>query len=271
MEVYYVLNLAVTDLKTGEHFFKKRESTPELTACADANEVLFLPYASLERNADSLDVSGILPTVSYNLHLDFGKGAAWHCNNGVLVMGDESDPLQRTVYYSYPNMPTRGTLTFIDDEGNETEMVVEGKSWYDRQWGPFEVLNTRSHWEWFSLRFFDNEEIMLFYFPGHDEPYQEEYQDGTFINTTGNYERLQNYDYSVTDYIEVDGVCYSFGWEITLPGIKEEHYRIEPMLDGQIHWGYFEMMAAVYNDSNELVGYTFVELLPNLRPGMCDN
>ena len=75
-----------------------------------------------------------------NLNLNLGKGAFWHGDNGVLVMGLPDDPLQRTVYYSYTNMPTSGSIKFIDDSCHRQEFAVTGKSWFDRQWGPFSPL-----------------------------------------------------------------------------------------------------------------------------------
>lgn len=42
------------------------------------------------------------------------------------------------------------------------------------------------------------------------------------------------------------------------------------MTDGQFHLDYFELLAKIINDSNEIVGYAFVELLPDIRRGKCD-
>ncbi len=261
----YHLQLAYTDLQTKEHFFEHHTTPVGGRAWANYDKVGFQPFSLLTRNDDSMDLQTDMEKASFLLHLDNGKGASWHCDNGVLAMGMPDDPDQRTVYYSYTNMPTTGTLTIKNEEGEDVVLQVEGKSWFDRQWGPFRIIETESHWEWFSLRFFDNEEVMLFSFPQHF------YQDGTFIDVNGDYQRLQDYTYTPIDYIETKDGCYSFGWDLTMPGIKEEHYRIEPLVNGQTHIRYFEMIAGIYNDENELVGYAFVELLPGLRPGMCPN
>lgn len=121
--------------------------------------------------------------------MDLGKGAFWHCDNGVLVMGIAEDPVQRTVYYSYTNMPTSGSMIFTYSDGQRQELAVTGKSRFGRQWGPFRLFDTASFWEWFSIRFFEDEEVMLFAFPQHP------YYDGTFIDKDEKTRRVNDYKY----------------------------------------------------------------------------
>jgi len=162
-------------------------------------------------------------------------------------------------------MPTTGGLTLRDDTGAQTALSVTGKSWFDRQWGIWRLLDAQSSdWEWFSLRFFDDEEVMLFAFP------QQSYQDGTYVKKDATSERITDYSYTPLDYIEMNDVCYSFGWDLTMPGIKQEHYRIIPMYDTEFHLRTFELLARILNASDELVGYAIVELLPDIRQGMCE-
>ena len=135
-------------------------------------------------------------------------------------------------------MPTTGKVSYVNEFGKTVTLQVEGKSWLDRQWGP-----ALMPWEWFSLRFFDNEEVMLFAFPNTN------YQDATYIDV---------------------------GWDLHMPGIKEEHYQIVPFLENQYNpvgfkafswqpansYGYFEVMCKIINDDGTVVGYAFAEILP---------
>jgi len=45
------------------------------------------------------------------------------------------------VYYSYPNMPTRGQMSWRTRSGEMKTLQVTGKSWLDRQWGPYDIIN----------------------------------------------------------------------------------------------------------------------------------
>lgn len=249
-----VLQLAITDFQTGEHFFKQRFRLLKHKLFAEFPHLNFSPLAYLRKESEGITLNAQADEFMLNLNLDYGKGAFWHGDNGVLVMGVSEDPIQRTLYYSYPNMPTQGAITL-----RGKNIKVTGKSWFDRQWGPYRITDPATHWEWFSLRFFDDEEVMLFAFPQHP------YYDGTYIDKQGNRHRVRNYQYNYKELVEVDGFIFSKGWNIFLAGIKEEHYQIHPLMDGQMNLAYFELLAEILNSDNERVGYCFVELLPGVR------
>ncbi len=60
-------------------------------------------------------------------------------------------------------------------------------------------------------------------------------------------------------------MIFSKGWDLTVPGIKEERYEIHPLTDGQLNLAYFELIAGIYNLAGEQVGLCVVELLPGAR------
>jgi len=253
-----LLQLALTDFQTGKHFYKQTFSLNGSKFFKE-DTVKFSDIASLKKNIPNMELNINTDDFSLNLNIDKGKGAFWHGDNGVLIMGQPEDPIQRTVYYSYPNMPTIGDLSICTDSGEIKNLKVIGKSWFDRQWGPYSLTKPETHWEWFSLRFFDNEEVMLFSFPQHP------YQDGTYIDKFGNSKLVRNYEYKEKEVIKTKGFEFSKGWDITLPGIKEEKYQIIPIMDGQINLAYYELLADIVNPKGEKVGYCFVELLPGVR------
>ncbi len=259
----YILHIALTDLQENKHLFKQKVKLQKgKNIQANNHEIVYAPYTILTKEEEQFKLEMSTEEFDLNLILQKGKGAIWHCDNGVLAMGLPEDPKQRTVYYSYPNLPTTGSLTIRDEStGQIRELEVVGKSWFDRQWGPSRLIDAASHWEWFSLRFFDEEEIMLFSFPQHP------YVDGTYINKKGQTTRLQNYEIKPKDFVKVGKYKYtfSFGWDVVLPGIKEEKYEIRPMSEGQFNVAYFELLAEILNEKKERVGYCFVELISGAR------
>ncbi|ASJ09381.1 hypothetical protein A3L11_09130 [Thermococcus siculi] len=253
-----VLQLAFTDFQTGRHYFKQKFTLREKKVFENLPNLQFPPLAYLHKGKDGVGLRTNADEFALDLSLDYGKGAVWHGDNGVLVMGIPEDPKQRTVYYSYTNMPTGGKVTLRED-GEERTLEVTGKSWLDRQWGPYSLTGPRTHWEWFSLRFFDDEEVMLFAFP------QDSYYDGTYVDRDGNAHRLKDYSYTPRGVVEVNGFKFSMGWDVYLPGVKEERYHIRALMDGQMNLAYFELLAEILNPKGERVGYCFVELLPGVR------
>lgn len=167
-------------------------------------------------------------------------------------MGILNDPKERTYYYSYTNLATSGSLTLAGKEyGN-----LKGKAWFDRQGGTYSLTDPRCNWEWFSLRFFDESEVMLFAFP------QDNYFDSTTIASDGKYARLNTYTLTPKEVITFEGMKFSNGWDLEMQGQK---YSIEPMVEGMFNIFFFELLAEIKDVQGKLIGYCFVELLPGVR------
>ena len=130
----YILMLTLTDFETGRHRYRQRItlSTKEIEIAQD--RLRFGEDVLLEKHSEGMRLQVSEPDFSLELTLGFGKGAVWHCDNGALQMGVPK-PGQTTLYYSYPNMPTQGEVT-LDGK----TMRVLGKTWFDKQGGPYALL-----------------------------------------------------------------------------------------------------------------------------------
>jgi len=248
----HVLMLALTDFSTGQHIYSQRTALTSSAITIDRKTVRFGDLAQITKGAEGMHLTSRHPDFTLDLELAYGKGACWHCDHGVLRMGVD-EPKETTLYYSYTNMPTVGTMTLRGSPG-----TVKGKSWFDKQGGPYSIMDRKTHWEWFSLRFFDDEEMMLFTFP------QSHYQDGTYIPRQGEATRLTHYTIKPLDFVTVNAMKFSTGWILEVPGLKDEHYTIRPLLKGQVNLAYFEQLAGIYTLEGQQVGLCFVELLPGV-------
>jgi len=256
---FHVLLTALTDIENKKHDYGQKVSflgrnivtTSNRTSYRDIAEMTYMPHQFGSKGKMQLDMKG----KNYELKLDMNavKPPVWHCEDGVLKMGLVDDPKQRTYYFSYTNLETNGTLVL-----NGEELHVSGKSWFDKQGGTYTIDNPLVNWEWFSMRFFDNTELMLFSFP------QDNYFDGTKINIDGSYSRLNNYSVTPQGFIEAGGYKFSNGWTLHIPGVKDEDYTLEPVIEGQFNLFFFELLAYIKNRKGETVGYAVVELLPGV-------
>lgn len=243
--------VALTDFQNNQHRYRQNTTMHQDGLQISQRMVAFSDVASAEKLEDGIHVKISHKDFQLDLMLDYGKGAFWHCEDGKLQMGLPGKQ-ETTYYYSYPNMPTKGTMVL-----NGETVSVSGKSWFDKQGGTY-TIGKPSSWEWFSLRFYDDEEMMLFKFPTTG------YCDGTFISRNGQRERLNNYTIETTKFIEADGSKWSAGWELVVPGKKEEKYTITPIMDGCMNFAYFEELCAITNSEGKEVGMCFTELLPHL-------
>ena len=179
-----ILMTALSDLQTGKHYYSQRAIFFSRRLILTKDRVGLDGTAAIDFRDGKLDLSMSGPDYTLTLAMVSAKPPVWHCDNGVLRMGID-DPGQTTYYWSYTNLAASGKLVL----GN-VESKVSGKAWFDKQGGTYSIINRWTHWEWFSLRFLDDEEVMLFSFP------QDDYRDGTFIDRAGKTRRLT--DYSVT-------------------------------------------------------------------------
>jgi predicted secreted hydrolase len=114
-------------------------------------------------------------------------------------------------YYSRPRMNVTGTLVV-----NGEQLAVTGRFWFDRQWG-LDLRNPWQRWDWFSIRLDDGTDVMLFQFPGNEEPVTF----GTLMPADGDPMPLAAADFSIAPTAAwtspTTGIEYDVAWEITVP------------------------------------------------------
>jgi predicted secreted hydrolase len=136
---------------------------------------------------------------------------------GIQSMG----PGGTSYYVSYTRMEVSGTLKrgcgFLG-LGCET-LEVTGEAWSDHQWGDFD-LSSYAGWDWFSVQFNDDTELMLYFIRAPDGSYLEEA--GSFITPDGRTLPLKNEDITLTALGETwtspqTGAIYPMRWRVVVP------------------------------------------------------
>ena len=246
--------IAMTDYKSGTHHYLQQLAGRSQKMIVTDKEASMGSIASAVKGSSGIHINLHHKDFQVDVDCDYGKGAIWHCDNGKLQMGISGRD-ETTYYYSYTNMPTSGTIVI-----NGKPVKVSGKTWFDKQGGTYSITDNHTNWEWFSLRFFDAEEVMLFTFPQNEIPYF----DGTYIRKDGTYEQMNTYTIEPTATVTYSGAKWSSGWKLHMP-IKDQDYTIEPVQDGHMNFVYFEELCYIKNSKGEVVGYSFAELMPGVR------
>ena len=84
-------------------------------------------------------------------------------------------------YYSATRMTIKGGV-----RTGRTGFQFQGTAWLDHQWGDFAADPSALHWDWFSCRFYDHTEVMLYRFrDGHAS--------GTFVDREGHGRLVSNF------------------------------------------------------------------------------
>ncbi len=250
-----VLQLAFTDLAHPQsHRFGQKLRWWERDMYPDPRTVRFGPWARLRWNEqDTFHLHTRVPGFCWDLTLQPRKPVVWHGDNGVLIMGVPEDPRQRTVYYSFTHLDVRG---HIEHQGRP--LAVQGRAWLDRQWGPYNLFDPRTHWEWFSLRLDTGEEGMIFHFP------RTQWREGTWIDQAGRSQRLREYLLEPLHERVVEGHRFSWGWRLSVPALART-FELQPWGMEQYNLAYYELLAQVRSPAGAQVGHAVVELLPGAR------
>jgi predicted secreted hydrolase len=84
-------------------------------------------------------------------------------------------------YYSATRMSARGTIRI-----GAKNVAVTGESWFDHQWGDYAADPRAFNWNWFSCRFDDGSELMLYEFRDRKTGKSlAQFRNGTFVDRTG--------------------------------------------------------------------------------------
>jgi predicted secreted hydrolase len=97
---------------------------------------------------------------------------------GTGVIGQSS--AGSSYYYSATRMAARGTIT-----NGGHRLAFRGSAWFDHQWGNFENDLLAFNWNWFSCRFNDETELMLYEFHTRTGVPLAAHRSGTFVLRSG--------------------------------------------------------------------------------------
>ena len=117
-------------------------------------------------------------------------------------------------YFSYPFLPTTGTLTF-----NGKAYKVSGNAWYDREWSASLLDKSQLGWDWFSLVSSSTPKQGLMLFCIRDGEQNYDYCSGSRIAADGKATAIprEQIRMQVLAHTSIDGTKYPRRWKIELP------------------------------------------------------
>jgi predicted secreted hydrolase len=151
------------------------------------------------------------------------------------------------------------------DDGIE---VFDGSAWMDREYGAW---GDAGGWDWFSIQFEDNTELMLYQFDVANGGKGS--STGTFVRESGEAEYLTRSEFEITKTAEWtsphSGAVYPAGWNIRVPRLGID-IKVEPLLADQeldtrgttviVYWeGDFSVSGT--RSGSDVSGRAYVELV----------
>jgi predicted secreted hydrolase len=160
----------------------------------------------------SFSAAGDRFAVSLSQHPD--KPYALHGNGTGLIqqsLGGSSH------YYSATRMDARGTLQF-----RGKTLRLTGESWLDHQWGDYRDDPRAFNWDWFSCRFDDRSEMMMYQFRDRatGRPLAR-FRNGTFVSRGGRTTAVTNFQARHgRRALRAAGHEWPLDWQLEAPGLK---------------------------------------------------
>lgn len=265
VEKGHVAHFALTDVTNAR--FQKAEKADFWAheAAASSTELdVYVSNWSAKRAADGVshEIEASLGDKVLRLTLTPEKPAALHGSPpGIQSMG----PGGVSYYVSYTRMSATGEL--LTDCGllGCTSHKVTGQGWHDHQWGDFS-LSSYAGWDWFSLQFEDDTELMLYLIRQPSGVYSA--RAGSFITAAGETLDLTAEDFELTATgetwtSEATGAVYPVAWQLKVPAhdidIAVRPAVLEQEMDTRASTGIVYWEGAVEVSGNR-AGLGYVEL-----------
>ncbi len=227
----YVAHFALSDIESGRFIRSERlnRGGPGLAGASfEKLQIWNGNWSSLWGAEGGQSLFAVSDDAGIRLELRPAKPPVVHGVNGV---SQKSEGLGRASHYiTFTRLDTTGEIEI----GGET-YSVEGVSWMDHEFSTDSMGPSQQGWDWMSIQFDDNTELML-YGPRLEDGTVDAYSSGTFVNASGSSMHLSADEFSLkpgrTWQSPETGARYPVEWTIEVPGLGIE-LACSPLLDSQ--------------------------------------
>ncbi len=196
----------------------------------------------------------------------FGLRLKLHPVKPVVLQGDKGlsqkseQPGNASYYYSFTRLQTEGEIL----QGDE-RFRVSGWSWLDREWSTSALGAGQVGWDWFSLQFEDQQELM-FYRLRRQDGATDRHSAGKWVMPDGQTRSLAAGEVSLQPlryWISSSGRRYPIRWKVAIPALQQQ-FIVEALVEDQeMATGIYYWEGAVQVTSaatGEPLGYGYLEM-----------
>lgn len=262
----YFAHAAVTDVANSKFFADDKIRRPTLGMAGASTTTLnvWVDNWKMEPTATGWHIAAQSADFGYELSLDPNKPPTLHGDQGFSKKGSVEG--QASYYYSMTRLQVSGQLRVKDRVTS-----VSGKAWFDHEFGSSQLGPEQEGWDWFSLVFDDNSELMLYHMRlrnGGIEPNSS----GTFVKTDGSVVHLMREDFTIEKSREWkspgSGATYPARWIIGIPSLnltlevnpKISDQELRPAKSGSVSYWEGCVRASGTRAGRNLSGDGYVEL-----------
>jgi len=267
-EQLYLAHAALTNINEKTFFHAEQMARGALgmagTSQDAATTSVFLNNWSAKIRSNSQTLSAETDDFTIQLSLEPAKLPVAHGNSGYSLKGRK--PKNASCYYSFTRLEATGSL-FL--QGRKYD--VEGLAWMDHEFSSAPLEPDLAGWDWFSLQFSDNTELMIYLLRQDGGGYSPA-SSGTFVGPTGKVQHLSR-EMILVETLDVwesphSAAIYPAKWRIRIKPLKLNLLILPNVADQEMLTSestrvtYWEGSVAVKGtgDGKELQGVGYVEL-----------
>lgn len=219
----------VIDLNSGANVGHSETVAP--AAAGNTTLDVAVPGAHLgyRRRSNTWSFSASAPGYALDLTATPEKRYVLHGGGTGVIKQSIAGP---SAYYSATRMAAHGSIT----TGAST-VTFAGTAWFDHQWGNFVDDPRAFNWDWFSCRFDDRTELMLYRFRDRAGTPLPVYRSGTFVLRNGRSRPVRGFEVTAgTRALDAAGRRWPLDWELRVPS-ERLSLRLSATVDDQLFRG----------------------------------
>lgn len=258
-------HFAISDIRGQQfHFLQKlsRGAFEEAGFDTTNNRLAWIDEWSLELASDgSFMLRAKDGALALQLQLQSAKPFAIHGENGASQKAEGAGHASH--YFSATRLTTSGTLNL-----DGRSLSVHGESWLDREWASNQLTANQVGWNWFSLQFDDNTELMLYQMRTRDGGLDPN-SSGSFVTRDGATQHLKRDDYQLTPTkfwtSKASTARYPIAWQLSVPKLNLQCTITTPLESQELvlrpvaYWeGLIDLQGT--RDGTKLHGHGYMEL-----------
>ena len=226
----YFAHFAVSDLD-GQHFYhaeRTNRAGPGIAGASEASSSVWNGNWQIHSNGADQSLQAVDPQMQLHLTLHSEKPPVLHGENGVSQKAEGAG--HASYYFSLTRLTAKGKLDL-----NGRQFAVTGLAWMDHEFFSHQLTPDQIGWDWLSMQFEDNTELMLFYIRRKDASL-DPFSSGTYVDAQGKSTHLRATDFALEPQGQnwtspVTHAVYPITWRVTVPqlGIDvEERTSLPP-------------------------------------------
>ncbi|HXE63974.1 MAG TPA: lipocalin-like domain-containing protein [Bryobacteraceae bacterium] len=247
----YLAHAALTDIDGKRFWYEERPNRqgPGIAGASFEKRRFWNGNWQAQWNGDHQELDAIADDFRFHLDLKPVKPPVINGEKGLSVKAD--GPGRASYYVSFPRLAVNGKIRVGTDEH-----AVTGQAWMDHEWFTEQLSSDQQGWDWFSVQFDNNTELMLFDLRRKDGSL-DAHSSGTFVDVSGHARHLKQSDFTLTPLRKFGK--YPVEWRIEIPSLKVnvtcraalDNQELRSKNGGPNYWE----GAVTYDGTNHGVGY----------------